>query len=98
MSRNLDYNFLEQLKLLPFVDEIWLFGSRARGDHQERSDIDLAIICPTATQDDWQTLMGIIDDADTLLKIDCVRLERRLMSNNLYNNILKDKKVLYAKK
>lgn len=37
------YKFLKQLTKLPFVDEIWLFGSRIRGYNSERSDIDLAI-------------------------------------------------------
>lgn len=40
-----DYHFLQQIADLPFVDAIYLFGSRARGDHRERSDIDLAILC-----------------------------------------------------
>ena len=43
-----DYEFFEFLKQLPYVDEIWLYGSRARQDHLERSDIDLAIFCPKA--------------------------------------------------
>lgn len=36
-----------------FIDEICLFGSRARGDNKERSDIDLAIVCPRASDTDW---------------------------------------------
>lgn len=38
-----DYRFYTQLTTLPFVDQIWLFGSHARGDNQERADIDLAV-------------------------------------------------------
>ena len=30
----------------PEVERVWLFGSRARGDNFERSDIDLAIEAP----------------------------------------------------
>ena len=30
----------------PFVDWGWLYGSRARGTSKDRSDIDLAIVCP----------------------------------------------------
>ena len=34
MSKNiLEYNFIQQLQMLPFVDEIWLFGSRSRNDN-----------------------------------------------------------------
>ncbi|BDU60161.1 hypothetical protein FLA4_05710 [Candidatus Rickettsia kotlanii] len=47
------YIFINKLKSLPFVNEIWLFGSRARGDNDERSDIDIAIICPNITDQEW---------------------------------------------
>jgi uncharacterized protein len=98
MHRDLiKYKFIDRIANLPFVDEIWLFGSRARGDNQERSDIDLAILCPKASDYDWTKVMDVIENADTLLKIDCVRLQKDQISDELYNNILKDKKVLYAK-
>ena len=51
------YGFIEKLKELPFVDAIWLYGSRARGDFQDRSDIDLAIVCPKASDEDWQRVL-----------------------------------------
>jgi predicted nucleotidyltransferase len=71
----MDYQFIKQLEKLSFVEQIWLFGSRARGDNQERSDIDLAINCPKAQEIDWLAVIDVIKDADTLLKIDCVRLD-----------------------
>ena len=70
-----NYKFTENIKSLPFVEEIYLFGSRARGDNRSRSDIDLAISCPKATDDEWQKVRDIVENADTLLEIDCVRLE-----------------------
>ncbi len=66
---------IEKLKSLPFIDEIWLFGSRARGDNLERSDIDLAILCSSASDSDWLKVNDIIENADTLLKIDCIRFD-----------------------
>ena len=98
MSKYLDYQFIEKLKSLPFVEEIWLFGSRARGDNRERSDIDLAILCPNSTDKDWLSITEIIEDADTLLKIDCVKFDQDRISKELYDNILKDRKVIYVKK
>ena len=83
---------------MSFIDEIWLFGSRARGDNNERSDIDIAIICPNSNDSDWAEVLNIIENADTLLKIDCVRYDINTMSTELYDNILSDKKVLYVKK
>ena len=70
-----DYAFYDTLTQQPFVEQIWLFGSRARGDNQDRADIDIAIYCPAATAKDWLHILDIIDDADTLLKIDCLRLD-----------------------
>lgn len=98
MSKYLNYQFLEKLKNLSFIDEIWLFGSRARGDYNQKSDIDLALLCPDATDKDWLTIMNIIEDADTLLKIDCVKLDQAAISKELYDNILKDRKIIYVKK
>lgn len=98
MSKDIiKYTFIDKLKNLSFVEAIWLFGSRARGDNQTRSDIDLAIICPNATDSDWLRLIDIIENADTLLKVDYIRFDEKNISNELYKNILKDKVVLYVK-
>lgn len=91
------YLFLKKLESLPFIEEIWLFGSRARGDAQERSDIDLAILCPHATSIDWNKVMDIIENADTLLKIDCLQFHLLGQDDKLRENILRFKKVLYKK-
>ncbi|PCJ25117.1 MAG: hypothetical protein COA94_06685 [Rickettsiales bacterium] len=91
------YKFWQQLASLPFLDKIYLYGSRARGDNLERSDIDLAICCPNAKKYDWQKLVYIIDNSDTLLKIDCVNLDNLNDDNQLKQNILKDGVVLYEK-
>ena len=98
MPKNIsEYIFIQKLKALSCIDEIWLFGSRARGDNQERADIDIAVICPKATKKDWQLILEIIENADTLLKIDCLRFDKNTLEQTLYNNILNDKKVLYVK-
>ncbi len=57
MDKILQYKFLESLKSLPFISEIWLFGSRARMDNQERSDIDLAILCENASKEEEAKLI-----------------------------------------
>ena len=93
-----EYKFIEKLKALEFVEEIWLFGSRARGDNIERSDFDLAIVCPRATDVDWLHILAIVDDADTLIKVDCVRLDKNRISESLYNNIICGRKEVYVKK
>ena len=93
-----DYLFLRQIAALPFVDAIYLFGSRARGDHRERSDIDIAILCPKANENDWQSILELIDDADTLLPIDCIRLDQESQNSALRLQIEQDKKLIYERR
>ena len=60
----------------PEVERIWLFGSRARGDNFERSDIDLALEAPAMAEDDWLRIkLDFEDEAPTLLLVDLVRVE-----------------------
>lgn len=97
MRSDLDYQFMDKLKSLPFVDEIWLFGSRARADNSAKSDIDIAVVCTNITENDWLKVTDIVDEADTLLKVDCIKFDKNSISEELYNNILKDRKIIYVK-
>ena len=90
-----NYRFYKDLINLSFIKEIWLFGSRARGDNQDRADLDLAILCHNATFEDWLKIRTIIDNADTLLKIDCVRLDELPDRSNLKIAILQQGIKLY---
>lgn len=92
-----EYRFLHRLAELPFVQAIWLFGSRARGTARERSDIDLAILCPGATRRQWQEILDIVEEADTLLSIDAVRFDELPEEDRLRRAILRDRKVLIEK-
>ncbi|HQS84055.1 MAG: hypothetical protein B7Y25_06445 [Alphaproteobacteria bacterium 16-39-46] len=91
------YDFYYDLRSLPFVQGLYLFGSRAQGTESERSDIDLAILCPNATENEWRKICSIIESAKTLLGIDCVRLDS-LKDESLKHAIEKNKIVLFEKK
>lgn len=92
-----DFQFLQQLAALPFVETLLLFGSRARGDHRERSDIDLAVYCPDASDSQWFDVLAIVEEADTLLMIDCIRLDAEPADSTLRAAIEQDAKVLYER-
>ncbi|MEM8486192.1 MAG: nucleotidyltransferase domain-containing protein [Bacteroidota bacterium] len=65
----------ERLIETPEIERVVLFGSRARADHDPRSDIDLAIECPSASRDLWQRIRDMVEATRTLLFIDVVRLD-----------------------
>lgn len=81
---------------LYFIEEIWLFGSRARNDHQDRSDIDLFIIAPNATTRDIRRVEEIIEKADTLLKID-LTWDKTVTNLEFKQQIYKYHTILYKK-
>ena len=97
---NLPERFIRDLEqrvfTRPEVQRVILFGSRARGDAGERSDIDLAIEAPEATRPQWTDLsLFLREDAATLLEVDVVRLEQA--SERLRERILREGQVLYER-
>lgn len=91
------YEFVRAIADLPFVDKLVLFGSRARGDHEDRSDIDLAVFCDGATDEEWLEVLACLreDRVDTLRKVDCVRFDES--DAVLRENVLSEGLVLYEK-
>ena len=51
---------LLQSKLGPRLREVWLFGSRARGDHDEQSDYDVLVVATGELKE----ARAIVADAD----------------------------------
>ena len=62
------------------VDEIILYGSRAKGTHMDKSDLDIALVGQNL---DIERLRDAIGEIQTLLKIDLVDF------NNCKNELLK---------
>ena len=50
----------KDLKSVPGVDSIRIFGSRARGDYSEDSDLDILVITKTDEQETLQTVRDVI--------------------------------------
>ena len=89
------YNFFHQLKLLPFVQKIYLYGSRTKGDFTYSSDIDIAISC--SDDKNWSLIDDIINNSDTLLKIDYLDLDSLSDHNPLKVNVLKHAILMFDK-
>ena len=76
--------------------EVILFGSRAREDHRENSDFDLAVKASTLDQGSWaRVLLAINEDSITLYPVDVVHFER--MAKDYQKNISKEGKSLYVR-
>jgi len=75
----LPFRLHEQLVRLlsqqPGIKQVILFGSRARGDAEDRSDIDLSIEAPDIHERQWLEIVFLLEKIDTLLPIDVVRWE-----------------------
>lgn len=75
---------------------IWVFGSRARGDHGTYSDYDLAIRLSPETSSDWAAFdKWREEDLGTLLSIDLVLFDEA--TEILQKEILHSGIVLYEK-
>lgn len=74
------------------VKKIILFGSRARGDNKEKSDIDIAVY---GCNDFLQLETMINEKLWSLLHIDIINMDNNNISQDLINEINKDGVVLY---
>jgi predicted nucleotidyltransferase len=85
------------LKRREEIESVTLFGSRARGDHSDRSDIDIVISAPRATQRQWLDLARYFEEeSDTLLCVNVVRWERATAA--LKRKIQQEGRVIYERR
>ena len=91
--RNMEhvYNQIREICAEERAARVMLFGSRARGTAEEKSDIDLAVWgCP-----DFPHLEDRLDnELWSLLQLDVVNMDES-SSHELLEEVLKDGKVLY---
>ena len=74
------------------ITKVILFGSRARGTHTERSDIDLAV----SGGNYLAFYYDVQEEAHTLLMFDVVNLDRTI-TDELKKEIERDGVVIYEK-
>jgi predicted nucleotidyltransferase len=88
-----DYQLLQELAILPLKQQgarVWVFGSRARGDHRAFSDIDLLYSLKNELPEG--TLAKIILDLEEShlpIKVDLVRDTE--MAQSYRENVNRDK-------
>jgi len=86
---------LEFLTSIPEVTSVILFGSRAVGDHEDRSDVDIAISAPMLSRRNLVQLRDAVGQSRTLFNISVSVLER--MPPNLKNRVISQGVYLYER-
>lgn len=74
------------------VQKVVLFGSRARGNFKEKSDIDLAV----QGGDFIRFMLDVNEETSTLLKFDIINLDEEIQGE-LREAIKKEGKIVYKK-
>ena len=71
------------------IKKLIIFGSRARGDFKETSDIDIAV-----SGGDFNVFVQDIEETSTLLKFDLLDLDSPI-ENNLLESIRREGRIIY---
>jgi uncharacterized protein len=105
MLRNLDQisplpneivSFLNDVTLNKDIERILVFGSRAQGDYETYSDVDLAIDAPNISKIEWLKMREYVTyDLRTVLKISLVHYSTNPI--NLKERIINTGKEIYVK-
>lgn len=74
------------------VRKLILFGSRARGDYKERSDIDLAFYGGNSSR----FILEVDEETPTLLQFDVLDLDKPIQAE-LLESIKREEMVIYEK-
>ncbi|MDD5295514.1 MAG: nucleotidyltransferase domain-containing protein [Rhodocyclaceae bacterium] len=56
----------------PAIRQVLIFGSRAKGNYRDGSDIDLAVLAPDMDADSFTRLWNEIDALPLVFKVDCL--------------------------
>lgn len=78
------------------IDKVILFGSRARNDYKNNSDIDLAIIFDSDDNDNYIKLLTKLEELNTLFKFDVIDYNK-ITNATLKQEIDKDGITIYQK-
>ena len=86
------YNQIVDIARRYNAKKVVLFGSRARGTNQPKSDIDLAVY---GCEDFGELSDSLNEELWTLLKLDIINMDDEYVSSALIAEIERDGKILY---
>lgn len=77
------------------IEQVMLFGSRARGDAGPRSDYDLLVTAPDASTSEWIRFVTAIADLPTLLERTVLRDDE--IGDELRQRVAREGVVVYRR-
>jgi predicted nucleotidyltransferase len=90
-----EFKIVESLIFIPFKNigiKTWVFGSRARGDFQKFSDLDILYQIPKNSNIPYGFFSGIksaLEDSDLPIKIDLVDID--FLAESYKDNVLNER-------
>lgn len=78
----------------PGLRRVWIFGSRARDDWRERSDIDLAVDAPSWGKNEFRTFADALVQLPVVYSVDAVHWQDKL-TEPFVERIERDRKVFW---
>jgi len=85
---------LQLFERTPGLERVWLFGSRARGDFRNESDIDLVVDSPSLDSRDIARLSGDLEELGLMYRVDLVSWQDKL-EDRFRRLIQKDRKLFW---
>jgi predicted nucleotidyltransferase len=82
---------LRTIASFPEVKFIIVFGSRAAGDADDRSDVDVSVSAPGISMRRWLEIVRVAEEPRTLLRVSVVRFDTspaELQRRNLADGIV----------
>ncbi len=79
----------------PGVTKIILYGSRARGDYRQGSDIDIAIDAPDMTSREFSQIWNAVDDLPIIYTFDILHLQA--LTNEALHKAIRQEGVSFAR-
>ncbi|WP_435274794.1 nucleotidyltransferase domain-containing protein [Psychrobium sp. nBUS_13] len=99
LNGGLSVNVIKSLKAVfkkfPAIERVNLFGSRAKGNYRNGSDIDLAIFSNSLAFDELIAIEGVIDDLMLPYTVDLVEV-KSIVSEELLDHINRVGIIVYS--
>ena len=79
----------------PGLSRVWIFGSRSRGDHRERSDIDLVADAPGWSLSDSLAFADALKHLPMVYPVDCSWWQEPGLQPEFVRQVERDRRVLW---